>query len=98
MTDTFSITTGDGATGIHVKNVERDNTEITGYSKTIDISLLKQLMAEEKIELDDPEIVSNLQRLENGSNEPEKFQKALDFFLNIAGGVTIRWVSKMLLG
>ncbi len=96
MTDSIQITTGDATTGLHVKNVEGDNTEITGTKNIIDVPLLKRLMAEEG--LDNPQIADNLQQLEKSNLEPERFQQTLDFFIGVAKGVTIKWISKMILG
>jgi hypothetical protein len=92
----LNVNVGDGTGSIQVKNVEGDNTEINTHSSKLDIKLFKELLSEEMPTVfDNPETAEQLSHLK--SSDPDVFQKALDFFVGVAQGVTIRWLSKILL-
>jgi hypothetical protein len=62
------------------------------------VDLLRQLIEKEQPELiDDPNVSDSLRELEKQKIEPEGFEKALGFLVNVAQGITIRWLSKMML-
>ncbi len=95
----LSVNVGDGTGQLNVKRVDGDNTEINNVThQSLDVDLLRQLIEKEQPELiDDPNVSDSLRELEKQKIEPEGFEKALGFLVNVAQGITIRWLSKMML-